>query len=941
MASNIKGITIEIGGNAEKLEKSLSDVYKKSKSLTGEMKEIDKAMRFNPKNIELAGQKQKVLSEQVENTRNRLDELKKAQEQVNEQYKNGEISEQQYRAFQREIIETESILKNYEGKLSDLTDKHKILGDKLEEIGGKFKNVGQKMQDVGGAMTKGVTAPILAVGAASYGAFLKVDEALDTIVTKTGATGDAMVPFKESFEKVGRTVPTDLQNVGDAIGEINTQFGSTGEELEDLSTQMIQFAEINGVDITNSSIKAKQAMEAFGMTTEDVPGILDAVTVTAQNTGQSTDSLFDSVIKGGPQLKALGLGFAESSTLMGQFEQSGVDSTKALSYLSRSTVQFAKDGLTLEEGLSGLIEEINNTESETDKLSLASEYFGTKGATFMLDAIQRGALDMDELASASENAAGTVANTFEETLDPADRMKLVMNDLLLAGSDLSLAIQSALAPMLEKVSEKIRIATGWFQGLDEEQQQMIVKIGLVAAAIGPALIVFGKMASGIGSIVSVGGTLISSFGALSGAGGALATGLSSTVGFLFSPAGAILVGIAAVVAGGVWLYKNWDTVKEKAGQLKESVSEKWTSLKENTSEAWSNMKDSISNKMEEASVNTALKMYDIGTSVSTKMGESENVVIQKMGGIVSAFSENFLQAHADGNTILGSIQTGVSNTFGQMKDKVAEKMLGVASEVRINMMSSQTEFGKNAGMILSKASTTFQQTYDKTGSIFGAMKTTMNATMGDAKNLVLGEVDKMKNNMINKIVETKNNTINRFNELKTGTTNKISETVSNIGSKFSEVYEKIMSPVNRAKDALSNAIDRMKSFFNFEWSLPKLKMPHFSVSGKFSLNPPSIPSFGIDWYADGGILTKPTLFGAMGNQMLGGGEYRTGGEAIMPLNRLPQLMAEAMEMARGNDNQTTIVQVYLGEEDVTDLITDRVDNNLNKRAERNRRGKRV
>ena len=712
-AKAIKGITISIGGDTEKLEKSLSDVYKKSKSLTGEMKEIDKAMRFNPKSIELAGQKQKVLSEQVENTRKRLDELKKAQEQVNEQYKNGEISEQQYRAFQREIVETESILKNYEGKLSDITDKHKILGDKLDEIGGKFQNAGKKMQDVGGAMTKGITLPILAIGGASHAAFLKVDEALDTIVTKTGATGDDMKAFEESFQKVGRTVPTDLQNVGDAIGEVNTQFGLTGEGLEDLSTQMIQFAEINGVDITNSSIKAKQAMEAFGMSAEDVPGILDAVTLTAQNTGQSTDSLFDSVIRGGPQLKALGLGFAESATLMGQFEQSGVDSNKALSMLSRSQALFAKEGLTLQEGLSGLVEEINNTESETEKLSLASEYFGTKGASFMLDAIERGALNMDELAAASENAGGTVASTFEETLDPADKMQLVMNDLLIAGNDLGLAIQTTLAPMLEAVAEKIRTATEWFQSLDEGQQQMIVKIGLVAAAMGPALVVFGKLTTGIGSIIKIGGGLIKGFGAIGSAGSALAGGLSATIGFLFSPAGAILVGIAAVVAGGVWLYKNWDTVKEKAGQLKEWVSAKWTELSTATSQKFQSMKNAAVNKIEE-----------------TKQG-------------------------------------------------------------------------------------------------------------------VVNKATEMKNNFVNKVSEIKTNTVNKFNELKTGAVNSISNTVSNIRSKFSEVFNAIMSPINRARDGVRNAIDRMKSFFNFSWSLPKLKLPHFSVSGKFSLNPPSIPKFGI------------------------------------------------------------------------------------------------
>lgn len=828
MAKNIKGITIEIGGNAEKLEKSLSDVYKKSKSLTGEMKEIDKAMRFNPKNIELAGQKQKVLSEQVENTRKRLDELKKAQEQVNEQYKNGEISEQQYRAFQREIVETESILKNYEGKLSDITDKHKILGDKLDEIGGKFQNAGKKMQDVGGAMTKGITLPILAIGGASHAAFLKVDEALDTIVTKTGATGDDMMAFEESFQKVGRTVPTDLQNVGDAIGEVNTQFGLTGEGLEDLSTQMIQFAEINGVDITNSSIKAKQAMEAFGMSAEDVPGILDAVTLTAQNTGQSTDSLFDSVIRGGPQLKALGLGFAESATLMGQFEQSGVDSNKALSYLSRSTVQFAKDGLTLEEGLSGLIEEINNTESETDKLSLASEYFGTKGATFMLDAIERGALNMDELAAASENAGGTVASTFEETLDPADKMQLVMNDLLLAGNDLGLAIQTTLAPMLEVVAEKIRTATEWFQGLDEGQQQMIVKIGLVAAAMGPALVVFGKMTTGVGNLMLMGGKLAENWGNISKAGSLLSSGVSSTVGFLFSPAGAILVGIAAAIAAGVWLYKNWDTVKEKAAQLKEWVTVKWTELSTATSE----------------------KFNAIKTGISTKIEESKQAVTNK----VTEMKNNFVNK-------VNELKTGAVNKFQEMK-----------------------------------------------------------------------------NNMVNKITETKNNTVNKFNELKTGVSEKISETVDGVKNKFGEVYGKIMDPINRAKRAVKTAIDKIKGFFDFEWSLPSLKMPKIGISGGFSLKPLSVPSFDISWNADGGILTRPTLFGAMGDQMLGGGEYRTGGEAIMPLNRLPQLMAEAMEMARGNNNQTTIVQVYLGEEDVTDLITERVDENLSRIKDRKRRG---
>lgn len=797
MANNIKGITIEIGGNSEKLEKSLGDVYKKSKNLTTEMKNIDKALRFNPDNLELVGQKQKVLSEQVDNTRKRLDELKSAQEQVNEQFKNGDISESQYRAFQREIAETESILKNYEGKLADVTEKHKVFGKKMEEVGDKFKNAGKKMKDVGGGLTKSVTAPLLAIGGASQVAYLKVDEAMDTIVTKTGATGDSLDELKDNFKNVSKSVPTDLQTVGDAIGEVNTQFGVTGESLEDLSEYMIKFAEINGTDVTNSSIKAKQAMETFGLAADDVPAILDAVTKTAQNTGQSTDSLFDSVVKGGPQLKELGLGFEESAALMGQFEQSGIDGDKALGYLSKSTVAFAKDGLSLQDGLVGLTEQLANAETDTEKMSIAAEIFGTKGAPFMLDALERGALDMDELSAASENASGTVSETFENTLDPADRMKQIFNDLMIAGHDLSLSIQETLAPAIETIADKLSAFTEWFTGLEDWQKDLIVKIGLTVAAIGPLLVIFGTIAGAIGNIISVAGTLMASWGAISAAGTALSGGLAATIGVIFSPVGLIIAGIAAVIAAGVWLWKNWDTVKEKAAQLSSWVSEKWTQLTTATKEKWNQLKDAITSKFEEA-------------------------------------------------------KTGV----------------------------------------------------------------------------------------VNKATELKTNTINKFNELKTGATNKIKETVSSVKSKFSETYDAIMSPINRAKDAVSRAIETMKGFFNFNWSLPKIKMPHFSVSG--SANPlnwlsQGVPKINVDWYAKGGIFTQPTIL----QNGVGLGEYRTGGEAVLPLNRLPQMMADAMDMARGGNEQTTIVQVFLGEEDITDFITERVDENLNKRAERNRRGKRI
>lgn len=376
----------------------------------------------------------------------------------------------------------------------ETVDRHLTKFEKhYKQTGKSLWATGKSMEGIGKTMTKGVTAPIVALGALSTKAWKEVDDALDTIATKTGATGKDMKAFEGTFKNLANKVPADLQEIGDAVGEVNTQFGLTGKALEDASEYMIKFAKINGQDITQASIQAKQAMDSYGLEAKDLNKVLDAVTATAQATGQGTDKLFESLTKSAPQLKAMGIGVEQATALLGGLEKTGIDTSKTMSYMSRAQIAFAKDGLSMNEGLKKLQKELQGAKSETDKVNIASEYFGRRGATFMLDAINRGALDFDSFADAVKNAQGVVGRTFDETQDPIDNFKKLFNGLKMAGAELFDASAGIWGPLLEKAIGKVQKLTDWFTNLSDTQKQNIVKWLGMAAAVGPIILGFSKV----------------------------------------------------------------------------------------------------------------------------------------------------------------------------------------------------------------------------------------------------------------------------------------------------------------------------------------------------------------------------------------------------------------------------------------------------------------
>ena len=287
-AKTIKGITVEINGKTTGLANALKDVTKTSTALASNLKEVNKALKLDPGNTELLNEKQKILSESVAAARKELETLEGVQDQIAAQYANGDIDRGAWLEYQNKLQKAKQHLEDLEKAQRDFgtaaAQAMKEAGQKIEEYGGKVTKVGE-------SLTKNVTTPLTAVAAAGVAAFSAVDEGVDTIVTATGASGEALDGLVSSYEAVATNIPEELGDVASAVGEVNTRFHTTGEELEEQTTLFLQYAKITGGDVVSAVDSTDKVLKAFGKTSEDTGGLLGMVAQAAQDTGINAQGL--------------------------------------------------------------------------------------------------------------------------------------------------------------------------------------------------------------------------------------------------------------------------------------------------------------------------------------------------------------------------------------------------------------------------------------------------------------------------------------------------------------------------------------------------------------------------------------------------------------------------------------------------------------------------
>lgn len=543
-SKRIQGITIEIAGDATKLNNSLKSVDKQLSQTQASLKDINKLMAFDKSklgagNVELLTQKQKYLTSEIALTKDRLKELEAAQGQVARDSK-------EWDDLQREIIATKQNLQSLEDEYREFGS---VSSQQLKLAGEHMKDVGDKISDVGKGLTTYVTGPIVAAGAASVKAFNEVDNALDTVTKKTGATGDELEKMHDMVKDIAETIPTSFSAAAEAVGEVNTRFGLTGDELQALSEQFVKFAALNETDVSDSIDSVQKALSAYGLGAEDAAKLLDRMNKVGQQTGVEVSKLSDGIVSNSTAFQEMGLNIDEAVVFMGQLEKSGTNSETVLNGMRKALKNATKDGKPLNEALAELQDTIANGTDSMDGLTAAYDIFGKSGDQ-IYGAIKNGTLDFNDLASAAESAAGSVSDTFEETLDPIDQMATTLNALKDLGAEIVTTAGPMLIQIMQGLSDAVKAVKETWDGLDEDQQQMIIKAAAIAAAVGPVLMVVGKITSMGGGLLQLLGKITPLMGGLSGSIGGVGASLSAMVG----PAAAI-VGIGAAIAGSIaYLY---------------------------------------------------------------------------------------------------------------------------------------------------------------------------------------------------------------------------------------------------------------------------------------------------------------------------------------------------------------------------------------------------
>lgn len=735
MASRIKGITIEIGGDTTGLDKALKSVNSSITHTQSALKDVNKLLKLDPSNTELLTQKQKLLQEAVSSTKEKLDALKQAQVQAKEQLENGTLGQDKYDALQREIIETEQELKRLQ---QEAATTNTALA-KIEEAGTKMENVGNSIAGAGKSMM-GVTTVVGGLGVAAVKTAADFDSAMSQVAAVSGATGSDLESLRDKAREMGEKTKFSASEAAEAMNYMAMAGWKTEDMLNGVEGIM-NLAAASGEDLATTSDIVTDALTALGLTAKDSGHFADILAAASSNANTNVSMMGETFKYCAPVAGALGYTAEDTAEAIGLMANAGIKSSQAgtamrtmltslqgdveLSGAAFGDVTVATtnaDGSMRSLGdILGDLRGYFSQMTEAEAAATAETLVGKNAMSGFLAVMNAAPSDIDKLHNAILNCDGTAEEMATIMQDNLGGQITILKSQL---EELAISFGEILMPVIRSIVTKIQEFVDKLNGMDDSTREMILKIGLLVAAIGPFLIVLGTTISKIGTALKGFVSLANGFNKLKATVSGT-TGILSKVGAALGGISAPVLAVVAVIGVLVAAFVNlWNT----NDGFRENIIGTWTKIKETVSSFCQGIVERLNALgFEFSSITQVISTVWNGfcnlmapvfegafSAIATVLSTVLNVITGILDVFIGLFTGNWTQMWEGVKTIFSSIWNGITSILSialEMIKGIADTVLGW--------------FGTNWNTVWTSVKTVFESIWNGITSFFSTIWNTI------------------------------------------------------------------------------------------------------------------------------------------------------------------------------------------------------------------------
>ena len=881
MGNRIKGITVEIGGDTTGLDKALRGVNSSITKTQSTLNDVNKLLKLDPSNTVLVAQKQQLLSQAVSQTSDKLEALKSAQEQVTAAFQKGDIGQDKYQAFQREVEETRGKLNQYKNDLSSLQTEQDRLSSNTARLEKLFSSTGTQVDDYadvlgsklvsaiknGTANSDQMKTAIEKIGKSATGGkadIRQLTDALDTV-----DDGEAIRNLIEELKQAGDAAQDTAEDVGQiaentkgaALMQTADQLSAVGDKIQDIGTKAMDAY----TETENAVTKVNAYFGETGQAAEESANVIKSVY--SDGVGESMDSVADAVL-----MVKKNLGDLSETDLTNLTQQAitldelyGIDMNETLRGVNSLMQQY---GLTAQEAMDYIVVGTQNGLDKTNELGdnlseyagkfsqagySASEYFqlldnGLKNGAYNLDKVNDAINEVttrlvdgtigesigsfstktQELFTSWQNGGATqkqVIDSIVADIGNCTNQQEALNLAALAfgtmAEDGNLKFITSLTSVGSTYESVKGSAQGMFDATTTPMQQMesntrklqqaLVPLGEklaeLANAILPPLVSvittiggwFARLPESVQNFVIILGALLAAFTALTPVIAAISVAMGA-LNVSMLPIIAVIAAVAAAIAGIIAIIQNWGAITQWFGEL-------WNTICTGIGAMVDSLKAWFSNLW--------THLQSVWEGICNVVQTAVMLLGSIIQGAVDIITLPFQMIWENCKGIVSSVWEGVKSVVSSAIHAVSSTISSVMGAIK-NVISTVW----NA--ISSKVSSVLNTIKTTVSTVFNAVKSVASSIWNGIKSVISSVVDGIKSKVSSVFNGVKSTVTSIFNGIKSTAT-----------SVWNGIKDAIIKPVEAAKNAVKGIIDKITGFFSgMKLELPKIKLPHFKISGK-------------------------------------------------------------------------------------------------------------